>query len=285
MTIVVTGATGHLGRLVVLALLDRGVRAATIVATGRNIDKLADLAARGVTIRHADYDDPAVLSVAFAGADKVLLVSAAELGRRVEQHGNAVDAARRAGAELLAYTSAPRADHTRLKLAAEHAGTETYIRKSGLPFVFLRNSWYTENYTARLASQLDRGEVLGAAGDGRVSAATRRDFAEAAAAVLVSPGQAGKVYELGGDDAFTLAQYAAEVSRQSGRPVIYRNLDVEEYTRTLIESGLPRQVAEVVADSDAAIARGELFTDSGDLCRLINRPTTPLGRAVAAALR
>jgi NAD(P)H dehydrogenase (quinone) len=171
-----------------------------------------------------------------------------------------------------------------LKLAADHAATETYIQRSGLPFVFLRNSWYIENYTGRLATQLRNGEVLGAAGDGRVSAATRRDFAEAAAAVLVSPGQSGKVYELGGDEAFTLAEYAAEVSRQSGRPVAYRDLGMDGYTRTLIESGLPRPVAEIVADSDAAIARGELFTDSGDLHRLIDRPTTPLSAAVAAAL-
>lgn len=284
MIIVVTGATGHLGRLVVRALLERGVRAADVVATGRDVDKLADLAARGVTIRQADFDDPAALCGAFAGADKVLLVSATQIGRRVAQHRNAVAAARQAGVDLLVYTSAPRADDTRLKLAADHAATEQLIRASGLPFVFLRNSWYLENYTARLATQLADGQVLGAAGDGRVSAASRQDFAEAAAAVLVSPGQAGKVYELGGDEAFTLAEYAAEVSRQSGRPVTYRNVSVEAYTRTLVAAGLPRPVAEVVADSDAAIARGELFTGSGDLCRLIRRPTTPLATAVAAAL-
>jgi NAD(P)H dehydrogenase (quinone) len=284
MTIVVTGATGQLGRLVVLVLLDRGVRAAQIVAAGRDLDRVADLAARGVTIRHADYDDPAVLSVAFAGADKVLLVSAADSGRRVQQHANAVDAARRAGVELLAYTSAPRADHTRLKLAAEHAATEAYIRGSGLPFVFLRNSWYLENYTGRLAAHLSSGEICGAAGDGRISAAARRDYAEAAAAVLVSPGQAGRVYELGGDEAFTLTEYAAEVSRQSGRPVAYRDLGVADYTRTLVGSGLPQTVAEMVAEADAAIARGELYTDSGDLRRLIGRPTTPLRTAVARAL-
>ena len=284
MSIVVTGATGHLGRLVVEGLLARGVPAAEIVAAGRRIDKIADLAARDVQVRHADFDDPATLKDAFAGADKLLLISGSELGKRITQHRNAVDAAREAGVGLLGYTSAPRAADTRLKLAAEHAATEEYIRAAGIPFVFLRNSWYLEVYTEHIPTQLEHG-VTGAAGDGRVSAAARADYAEAAAAVLVAPDQSGKVYELGGDSAFTLTEYAAELARQSGRPVQYHDLPLGPYTAMLEGFGMPRPVAEVVADIDAGIARGDVLSDSGDLARLIGRPTTTLAQGIAAALR
>jgi NAD(P)H dehydrogenase (quinone) len=284
MTIVVTGATGKLGRFAVESLLERGVPAAEIVATGRSTDKLADLAERGVTVRHADYTDRAGLKEAFAGADTLLLVSGSAVGERVVQHRNAVDAARDAGVSLIVYTSAPKADHTALLLAAEHRATEEYIRASGVPFVFLRNSWYIENWTDQIATQLEHGAVLGAAGEGRVSGATRRDFGEAAAAVLTSDGHEGAVYELGGDHAFTLTEYAAELSKQSGKPVVYSDLPVDAYTQTLIGFGLPEPVAVVIADSDAGIVRGDLLSESGDLSRLLGRPTTPLATAIADAL-
>jgi NAD(P)H dehydrogenase (quinone) len=284
MTIVVTGATGQLGRLAVESLLTRGVPAADIVATGRDTAKLADLAERGVTVKQADYTDPGSLKEAFAGADRVLLVSSSEMGQRVPQHRNAVDAAKEAGVALLAYTSAPKADDTELQLAAEHKATEEYIRASGVPFVFLRNSWYIENWTGQLAAQLEHGALRGSAGEGRVSGATRRDYAEAAAAVVAGEGHEGKVYELGGDVAFTLADYAAEVSKQSGRTVVYTDLPVEAYTETLIGFGLPAPVAAIIADSDLGIVRGDLLSDSGDLGRLIGRPTTPLAAAIADAL-
>jgi NAD(P)H dehydrogenase (quinone) len=284
MTIVITGATGHLGRFAVESLLQRGVPADQIVATGRNVDKLADLAARGVTVKHADYTDPASLKEAFAGADKLLLVSSSEIGRRAVQHRNAVEAARDAEVSLLVYTSAPKADDTELLLAAEHKATEEYIRASGLPFVFLRNSWYIENWTGQLATQIEHGAVLGAAGDGRVSGATRQDFAEAAAAVLAGEGHEGKVYELGGDHAFTLTEYAAAVSEQSGTTVAYQDMPVEAYVQTLVGFGLPEPVAVIIADSDAGIVRGDLLSEGGDLGRLIGRPTTPLSTAIRAAL-
>jgi NAD(P)H dehydrogenase (quinone) len=284
MTIVVTGATGKLGRFAVESLLERGVPAAEIVATGRSTDKLADLAERGVTVRHADYTDRAGLKEAFAGADTLLLVSGSAVGERVVQHRNAVDAARDAGVSLIVYTSAPKADHTALLLAAEHRVTEEYIRASGVPFVFLRNSWYIENWTDQIATQLEHGAVLGAAGEGRVSGATRRDFGEAAAAVLTTDGHEGAVYELGGDHAFTLTEYAAELSKQSGKPVVYSDLPVDAYTKTLIGFGLPEPVAVVIADSDAGIVRGDLLSESGDLSRLLGRPTTPLATAIADAL-
>jgi NAD(P)H dehydrogenase (quinone) len=284
MSVVVTGATGQLGRLVVEALLDRGVPAAGIVAAGRNVEKLDDLAARGVQVRQIDFTEPATLAEAFAGAEKVLLVSSSEVGQRAAQHRNAIAAAREAGVGLLAYTSIAKADTTSMLLAAEHRETEEAVRESGIPFVFLRNGWYLENYTAQLPVTLEHGAVLGSGGDGKVSAATRADFAAAAAEVLVGDGHAGQVYELGGDEAFTLPELAAEVSRQSGTEVVYRDLPVDDYKQVLVGVGLPEPAAAVLADSDLGIARGELFVDSGDLSRLIGRPTTPLASAVASAL-
>jgi NAD(P)H dehydrogenase (quinone) len=284
MSVVVTGATGHLGRLVVEALLDRGVPATDIVAAGRNVEKLNDLAERGVAVRRIDFTEPETLTAAFAGADRVLLVSGSEVGRRADQHRNAIEAAREAGVGLLVYTSIAKADTTQMLLAAEHLETEKAIRASGVPFTLLRNGWYLENYTEQLPVTLQHGAILGSAGDGRVSAATRADFAAAAAAVLTGEGHAGQVYELGGDDAFTMPELAAEISKQSGTEVAYRDLPVEEYTQVLVGVGLPEQAAAVFADSDAGVARGELFVDSGDLSRLIGRPTTSAAEAIATAL-
>jgi NAD(P)H dehydrogenase (quinone) len=285
MTIVVTGATGQLGRLVVESLLDRGVPAAEIVAAGRSTDKIADLADRGVRVRRIDFTDPATLAEAFAGADRVLLVSSSEVGRRAEQHRNAIDAAREAGVTLLAYTSIAQAETTTMLLAAEHQATETYLRESGVPFTLLRNGWYLENYTAQLPVAREHGAILGSAGEGRVSAATRADYAAAAAAVLTGEGHEGKAYELGGDHSFTLPELAAEITRQTGTEVAYRDLPVEEYTQVLVGAGLPEQAAAVFADSDRGIARGELLVESGDLSRLAGRPTTSLADGLAAALR
>jgi NAD(P)H dehydrogenase (quinone) len=285
MSIVVTGATGHLGRLVVEALLERGVPAGEIVAAGRSTDKIADLAGGGVQVRRIDFADPATLTEAFAGAERVLLVSSSEVGQRAAQHRNAIDAAREAGVTLLAYTSIARADTTTMLLAAEHKATEEYLRESGVPFTLLRNGWYLENYTAQLPVTLEHGAILGSAGDGKVSAATRADYAAAAAAVLAGEGHAGQVYELGADQPFTLPELAAEITRQTGTEVVYRDLPVEEYTEVLVGAGLPDQAAAVFADSDLGIARGELLVESGDLSRLADRPTTSLTDGLAAALR
>ncbi len=228
MTIVVTGATGHLGRLTVQALLRRGVPADQIVATGRQVDKLDDLAARGVHIRRADYTDPASLRAAFAGADKVLLVSSSEVGQRAAQHANAIDAAKDAGVSLLAYTSIPQADTSTLLLAAEHRQTEQLLADSGVPHVLLRNGWYVENYTGQLPVYLEHG-IAGAAGDGKVSPAPRADFAEAAATVLVEDGHPGKTYELGGH-AVTMTEVAQIVSDATGQQVTYTDMAVEQYS-------------------------------------------------------
>jgi len=283
MTIAITGATGQLGRLVVEALLERGVPAGDIVATGRDISRINDLAAQGPQVRRADYDDPTSLDEAFAGADRVLLISGSDIGQRVAQHRNVIDAATRAGVDLLAYTSIANADHTSLTLAADHQETEKAVAGSGLPYALLRNSWYLENYTEQLSVYLQHGAVLGSAGDGRVSAATRADFAEAAAAVLVGENPAGAVYELGGDESFTLTDLAAAISRVTGRPVTYQDLPVADYTRALVGAGLPEPYAAVLADSDLGLGRGDLHVVSGDLARLIDRPTTSLDEALHQA--
>ena len=282
-TLLVTGASGHLGRLIVQALLERGTAASDIVATARNVEDVADLVALGVDVRRADYADPASLKQAFAGVDRAVLVSSSAVGQRVEQHRNVITAAAEAGVELLAYTSILRADTSGLALAVEHLATEQLLAESGIPHVLLRNSWYLENYTEHTAVALEHGAVLGSAGDGRVSAAARVDYAAAAAAVLAAGDHAGKVYELGGD-AFTMTEYAAELASASGRPVVYQDLPVEAYVAALVGAGVPEPFAGVLADSDLGIARGELFTTSNELAELIGRPTTSLAAAVRDAL-
>lgn len=283
--IAVTGAAGHLGRLTVAALLERGVPAGRVVAVVRDASKAADLAARGVQVREADYSRPETLGAALAGVERLLLVSSNEVGRRLAQHENVVHAAREAGVGLLAYTSILRAPESGLMLAGEHLATEQAVRAAGLPFVFLRNGWYIENYTGALAQVVERGVLSGSAGEGRVSAAARRDFAEAAAAVLSEAGHENQTYELGGDEAFTMAGLAAEITRQSGREVVYRDLPADAYAEALAGAGVPEPFARVLADSDLGLKRGELYTDSDDLRRLIGRPTTTLAGAVAAALK
>jgi NAD(P)H dehydrogenase (quinone) len=285
MTITVTAATGHLGRLTIQALLDRSVPASEIVAAVRSPEKAADLTGRGVQVREADYTKPDTLAAAFVGTEKLLLISASEMGQRLRQHTNAVNAAVAAGVSQIVYTSAPYADASDLPMAPEHKATEEVIRASGVPFVFLRNGWYFENYTENLAPALQHGTILGSARDGKISGAARADFAAAAAAVLVGDGHANKVYELGSDQPFTMAELAAEVAKQSGKEVLYNDLPEQEYAKALVGAGVPEGYATVLAACDVTITRGALFIDSGDLSRLIGRPATPLADAVAAALK
>lgn len=282
MSIVVTGATGHLGRLAVETLLRRGVPAERIVATGRRTGALADLADRGVVVRRADYDDEASLREAFAGAEKLLLVSGSEVGQRARQHANAISAAKAAGVGLVAYTSIAKADTSTLILAEEHLATEQLLADSGVPHVLLRNGWYIENYTGQLAGYLQHG-IAGAARDGRVSAATRADYAEAAATVLTEDGHAGAVHELGGEP-FTMAELAQVVSAATGQTVTYSDLPVEQYTQVLVGAGLPEPIAAVYADGDRGVADGELLVEGNDLEKLIGRQATPLTEAIATAV-
>lgn len=284
MTIVVTGATGQLGRLVVESLLRRGASPADVLATGRDADRLRALADLGVRTAVVDYADPASLRDAFDGADRVLFVSGSEVGQRIPQHTNVVEALRSAGVGLVAYTSIAGADSSTMQLAAEHQTTEQMLRDAGLPLVLLRNSWYLENYTPQVPTYLEHGAVVGAAGDGKVSAATRADYADAAAAVLLDPDATpGTAYELGGEG-FTLAELAAAVAEASGREVVYRDVTEDELAGILVGAGLPDPVARVFADSDRGIARGELEVTSGDLERLIGRAPTSMRQAVADAV-
>ena len=282
-TYAVTGATGHLGRLAIDALLERGTAAADVVAIVRTPAKAADLAQRGVTVRVGDYARPETLPAALADVDVLLLVSGNEVGQRVAQHAAVIDAAKRAGVARIVYTSLLRADSSQIVLAPEHKATEQLLHSAGLPFTILRNGWYLENYTAQIADHLARGTIVGAAGEGRISAATRADFAAAAAAVLIEDGHENAVYELGGP-AFTLKELAAEISELSGRTVVYQDVSVAELTGILSGAGLDAGTAGFVAALDEAIARGELYTASTELSRLIGRPTTPLADAVRAAL-
>lgn len=281
--IIVTGATGQLGRLVIASLL-KTVPAAQIVAAVRDVAKAADLAALGVQVRRADYSDPASLDAAFAGAGKVLLISSSELGQRVAQHRNVIAAAVRAKAGLLAYTSVLHADTSALGLAEEHRQTEAAVRASGLSYCLLRNGWYVENYTGGLGAALAHGALAGGAGEGRISAAARADYADAAAAVLASTQAVEQVYELAGDTAFTLGDLAAELSRQSGKDIPFHNLPQQDYRDMLLGFGLPAPLAELIADSDAQAAKGALYDGSGTLGKLIGRPTISLADAVKAAL-
>jgi len=282
--IVVTGATGQLGRLVIQNLLQT-VPAGNIVALARNPDKAADLAALGVQVRQADYTQAATLDSALAGAQKLLLISSSEVGQRVAQHRAVIDAAVRARVALVAYTSLLQADTSVLGLALEHKETEAMLKASGLPFVLLRNGWYTENYAGSVPAALAHGAVIGSAGEGRIASAARADYAAAAAAVLTGADQAGRVYELAGDTAYTLAEFAAEIARQSGKPVVYKNLPEADYQAALVGFGLPLPLAVMLADSDIGASNGGLFHGGRQLSALIGRATTPLRDTVAAALK
>jgi NAD(P)H dehydrogenase (quinone) len=280
----IAGANGALGRLALDALLGR-VPAGEIVALARRPEALAGFAARGVAVRRADYDEPATLGPALAGVDNLLLISGNEVGRRTAQHGAVIDAAKAAGVAFIAYTSVLHADRSPIGLAGEHRETEALLRASGIAHALLRNSWYMENYVGALAPALQFGVILGSSGEGRISAATRQDFAVAAAAVLAdAANQAGKVHELAGDTAFTMAEFAAEVSRQSGKPVIYQDMPEGDYAKALEGVGLPPPVAAMIADSSTCAGRGALFDDSRTLSRLIGRPTTSFAAAIGAAL-
>ncbi|MFE5218777.1 MULTISPECIES: SDR family oxidoreductase [unclassified Streptomyces] len=283
MSIVVTGATGHLGRHVVEQLLEK-VPAERITAVVRDKEKAAGLAARGVRLAVADYNAPETFDGLFSAGDRVLLISGNEFDKgRVRQHEVVIDAAQAAGVALLAYTSAP--GSLRAALADDHRATEEVLLASGLPYSLLRNGWYHENYTENLAPVLEHGAVVQAAGDGRISSASRADYAAAAVAVLTGEGHENTTYELGGDVAWGFAEYAAELSRQTGREIVYNPVSVEALTGILTGAGLPAPLAAILAGVDASIEKGELAVSSGDLSRLTGRPTTPLADAVAAALK
>ncbi|MEV6942361.1 SDR family oxidoreductase [Streptomyces sp. NPDC051172] len=283
MSIVVTGSTGHLGRHVVEQLLEK-VPAEQITAVVRDEAKGADFAARGVKLAVADYNAPESFGSLFSAGDKVLLISGNEFDKgRVGQHKVVIEAAKAAGVALLAYTSAP--GSLTAALADDHRGTEGALLASGVPFTLLRNGWYHENYTENLAPVLEHNAVVAAAGDGRVSSASRADYAAAAVAVLTGEGHENKTYELGGDEAWSFAEYAAELSKQTGKEIAYSPVSVEALTGILTGAGLPGPLAAILAGVDASIEKGELVVSTGDLSRLTGRPTTPLADAIAVAVK
>jgi NAD(P)H dehydrogenase (quinone) len=282
--IAVTGATGHLGRLVVTGLLDAGVPAGEVVAVVRTPEKAADLAASGVQVRQADYTDEAALAQALTDVDRLLLVSGSEVGQRVAQHTNVLQAAKGAGVQLVVYTSAPKADDTPLPLAPEHIATERLIADFGLQAVVLRNNWYLENYDQQIRQAAETGELSGSSGEGRIAAATRADFAAATVAVLTAEQPQPGIVELGGDQAFTLAELAATVAAQTGREVTYCDLTTEEHVSSLLAAGLPEGTAQFVVGLDQSIAQGALDTGSTALSQLTGRPTTTLAEHVRTVL-
>ncbi|ELU8378621.1 SDR family oxidoreductase [Cronobacter sakazakii] len=282
--IAITGATGQLGQRVIDTLLNT-VAAQEIVAIVRNPAKAAALSARGVQVRAADYNDAAALTAALAGVEKLLLISSSEVGQRATQHRNVIDAAKTAGVKLIAYTSLLHADRSPLGLAEEHVATEKMLADAGIPYVLLRNGWYTENYLASVPPALEHGVFIGSAGDGKIASASRQDYAEAAAKVLTLDNQAGRVYELAGDHAWTLRDLSALLSKETGKTVAYQNLSEADFAAALTGAGLPEGFAKLLADSDIGASKGGLFDDSRQLSALIDRPTTSLEASLSESLK
>ena len=283
MKIAITGATGQLGNLVIEQLLQL-TAAQNIVALVRNIDKAEHFKAQGIELREFDYDRPETLVPALLGVDKLLLISANEIGRRTPRHQAVIDAAKVAGVPYLAYTSLLRADKSPLGLAQEHRETERLIQDSGITYTFLRNNWYSENYLAGIAHTIEIGTLFGAAQDGRISSASRIDYAEAAAKVLTSTGHENKTYELGGSESFSLSDLATFIGQAVNKDIIYQNLSAEEYTQGLTQAGLPAGLVDVIVDADIQTIQGAMYSDSKDLEQLIGHKTTSIQDAIKAAL-
>lgn len=282
--IAVTGATGHLGKLAVDALLKQGAKPQDIVAVIRSKNKAQDLVSKGITIREADYGNVDALEKALQGVDKLLLISGSEVGQRVAQHTNIVNAAKKAGVKFIAYTSILKADESKMQLAKEHLATEKIIEASGITHAFLRNSWYIENYTEQFGNTLKNGVIGGAAQNGKISAATRADYAEAAAKVILGNTAKDAVYELGGG-AFTLSELADVTSKASGKKIEYKDMPAGDFSKLLASFGLPPAFADILADSDVGIARGDLYTDRDDLKKLLGRNPTSLEEVVKKAVQ
>lgn len=279
MKIAITGATGQLGRIVVSKLKEK-VSADNIIALVRSSQKAADL---GVETREADYEKPETFEEALKDVDTLLLISSSEASKRATHHQNVIDAAKKNAVKWIVYTSMLHADRSTISLAAEHVVTEAALKESGLSFTILRNGWYTENYAGSIPSAIAGGALIGSAGDGKISAASRKDYADAAVEVLTTDGHQGKVFELAGDEAFTLTDLTAEISRQTGKDIPYKNLPIDEYANVLISFGLPEGLAHSIAGWDVGMSKGDLFDESKQLSKLIGRPTTPVAEVVAEA--
>ena len=282
--IAITGAAGQLGALVIKYLLNT-TKANDIVALVRDPQKAQSLADLGVHVRQADYSKPETLKAALKDIDKLLLISSNEIGQRFTQHKNVVDAAKAAGVGLIIYTSILKADTSPLSLAGEHVETENYIKNSGLDYIILRNGWYSENYTISIAPALANGAFIGSAKEGKISSAARSDYAEAAAVILSrNDVQSGTIYELAGDEAYTLAHLAQLISDETGKNIPYLDMAEGDYANALMGAGLPEGLALMLANSDVGASKGGLFDDSQTLSQIIGHPTTPIKTLVKAAI-
>lgn len=280
MKIAITGATGQLGRIVINRLKDK-FNAENIIALARDTQKATDL---GVEVRHFDYNNLEGMAEALKDVDKLLLISGSEIGKRLEQHTNVIESAKKSGVKFIAYTSLLKCDNSTLSLAGEHFNTEKVLKDSGISSVILRNGWYTENYTGSLKDVINLGTLYGSSGEGKISSATRDDFANAAAVVLTSEGHEGKIYELAGDEAYTMSDFAAEISKQTEKNIPYVNIPENDYAQALVKAGLPEGFAHFFAGTHTATANGDLFDDGHQLSKLIGRSTTTLSKAISDAL-
>ena len=281
MRIAVTGSAGQLGHLVIKNLKLK-TSLANLLALVRNPEQTEVL---GVTAKAIDYSKPATLDSALSGVETLLLISSSEIGQRAAQHANVIAAAKKAGVKRIVYTSVLHADTSVLSLAEEHRATEADLKSSGLSYTILRNGWYTENYTGSVGAALANGAFFGSAGDGRISSATREDLADAAVAVLTTDGHVNATYELAGDTAWTLAELAAEISKQTGKDIPYRNLSESDYAAALEGAGLPKGLAAAFASYDVSASQGALYGSERTLSELIGRPTTSLATSVERALK
>lgn len=282
MKIAITGVTGKLGQIVVKGLKEQ-IAADQIIGLVRSPEKASELGL-GIATRLADFEKPETLESALEGIDTLLLISGSEMGKRAAQHANIIQAAKKNNVKWIIYTSLLHADTSSISLAGEHLATEADLRSSGIPYTLMRNGWYTENYTSAVAKAVANGAFLGSAKDGKISSAARADYAAAAIAILTSPGHEGKVYELAGDDAWTLSDLAAETSRQTGKDIAYVDMPEAEYAKTLSGFGIPEAISQAIAGWDVSVSEGALFDDSKVLSNLIGRPTTSLSVVVAEEL-
>lgn len=281
MKIGITGASGKLGHWVVRKLKDR-TSSEQLIALVRSPEKVKALE---IEAREFDYNKPEHLAAALKGIDKLLLISGNEIGKREEQHRAVIKAAQEAGVKHIVYTSLLKADHSTLALAPEHLSTEKAIKESGLNYTILRNGWYNENYTESVNDTIALGTLYGSSGEGKIASASREDYAEAAAVVFTEDSHDNKTYELSGDSAYTMADYAAEISKQAGKEIPYVNLPEEEFAKVLEQAGLPQSVAAFLAGTHTATLNGDLYDDGNQLSRLTGRPTTTISQSLAKALQ
>lgn len=282
--IAVTGASGHFGKIAIKELLKEGVKPQDIVAFVRDTKKGEEFAKEGIQLRVADYNDPSTLEAALKGIDKLLFISGSEVGQRYRQHKAVIEAAKKNHVKFIAYTSILTADRSPLSLAEEHSKTEEELKNSGIDYAILRNGWYTENYLMGISHALESGKIYGCAGDARISAATRTDYAQAAVKILLTKASGKNIYELAGDNSFTLTEFAQTLTRLSGKPVNYVNLKEEEYAHLLNQAGLPVGFANMLAETESKAQKGWLEFKEPTISRIIGHQTTPLDEAIRASL-